>query len=336
MRWFIVLLFILPLAAAGSADDPEVDDGAGDDSVSSRPGLGAAGANLVKGWYEEDGDNLLFLFQSGGMCADPTETIEYRWYATVDGAEVAFGADLQGGAGSFCPSTPTTISPTGAATAASFSGAVATLTIPKTAFGDGSDGTILAGTYGTSKAYVTSPEAWNDSDRAPDEGGGRDYVLGGPMDGPRIERHNVTDGVDQVTNATQPLSATYLFNYTGPENVTLTIHVAGNGTINVTVLDPTGGEQYRCACTDGTNETQEFTSSAGVWQVNITYDAFQGTASISLAPSLSTVPPEDLEPSGNATIPEEAPTDEGPQGEDSPMPLLVVVAALFVARRFRS
>ena len=174
--WSALACQLVPAVAGGSAEDPEVSD-AGGDSVSSNAALGAAGADLLKGWYEESGDDVLFSFQSGAMCADSTETIEYRWTVLADGTEVAFGADLFG-MGGFCFSGTgdTSITPTGAATAAAITGDVATLTIPRSALG--ADGTVLSGTFGTSRAYVGEPAAWNDADRAPDEGGGRDYVLG--------------------------------------------------------------------------------------------------------------------------------------------------------------
>lgn len=335
---FVVFL-VAPLAHAGTAEDPEVSD-AGGDSVSTQDGLGAAGADLVKAWYTEDGDNVLFHFESGGMCADSTETIEYRWIASV-GDDVAFGADLFGqGALCFSGEDDTTISATGAATAASFTGNVATLTIPRTAFGDGADGTVLSGTFGTALAYVGDPAAWNDSDRAPDDGGGRDYVLGGVVDdGPVLQVINVTDPeLQHAQSATTPLDAAFLLNWDGPANVTFALTIEGAGNITVDVLDPSGGSQFDCVCTDGTNETLEFMSEAGRWSVNITYAGFTGDASLHMYPTpepgAGNEPqdPDDGGPDdGNTTDDEDAADGGDDGGEDSPLPFFVLLVALMVA-----
>ncbi len=341
--WFLIAMLVLAQAvAAGTADDPEVSDPGGD-KVSTNPALGASAAELLKGWYEEVGDDVLFHFTSGAMCADSTETVEYRWYATVDGAEVAFGADLFG-QGNFCFSgmDDTTITPTGAATAASYTGAQATLTIPRDVFGD--DGTIIAATYGTSKAYVGSPTVWNDSDRAPDADGGRDYVLGGIDEAPESLVLNVTDEeLRHVLNATAPTTSTTTLLWEGPANTTFTIRQNATGTVAINVTDADGNVKLDCVCgQEASNHT--FTAVAGVWNVTIQLTNFTGQLEVAMVPApagqTSDDAPEQADDAddsegaaqeGNATGPD-APSGQ-PLNEDSPMPLVVAVLALVIAAR---
>ena len=353
MRVVLLLLALAPLAAAGSAEDPEVSDGSGD-SVSSVSLLGAVGAELVKGWYEEEGDNVVFRFEVGTLCADTVETIEYRWTTTVAGGDVAFGADLFG-TGGFCTlaGSQTSISPTGATTAASMAGNIATLVVPKTAFGDGSDGTVLEGTFGTSRAYVGSPMVWNDSDCAPDDGGGRAYTLGPQVavpDAPRAFQVNVTDAVlMHETNATEPLDAAYQLHWEGPANATAHFWMEGNGTVDVTVHAPDGTPLASCTCTGGANETHELAATAGTWNITVNYTAFDGLFRLVMAESQGdsdaspttggTASPANGDDTADTNSTESANTtaEPGAPVEDSPAvpTVLLLVALALVAWRRR-
>lgn len=337
MRVVLVLLLCLaPLAHAGSAQDPEVTDGSGD-SVSSVAFLGAVGAELLNAWYEEAGDDIVFQFEVGTLCADTAETIEYRWTTTVNGADVAFGADLFG-TGGFCTlaGSDTSISPTGATATAAMAGNVAVLVIPKSAFGDGSDGTVLSGTFGTSAAYVGSPAVWNDADRAPDVGGGRDYVMGGaPEPVAQVLHVNVTEEVlRHETNASEPVDLSYVFSWEGPANVTLAWSTFGNGTVNVTVTAPDGTVAASCNCTDGVNETRELAGTPGIWNVSVDYQAFEGQFSFSMVEAQAAAPP-----ATNTTAPEPTTetntTDDAPVEESPGLPVLAVPVVVGLLARLR-
>lgn len=325
MRRVLLLLLIAPLAAAGSADDPEVTDGSGD-SVSSRPGLGAVGAELLKAWYEEDGSDVVFKFEVGTLCADTAETIEYRWFATVADAEVAFGADLFG-TGGFCTlaGSATSITETGAATSAAMDGNIAVLTVPKSAFGDGSDGTVLSGTYGTSRAFVGSATVWNDADRAPDEGGGRDYVLGGPLPEPEPD---VPGAIMEWQDVIAPeLNVSEAFDGT-PRTLTINwTHDAGNYSV-ISEQDGTGNVTISvngtsCPC----NET--VASAGGTWNITLSAEDFVGNITLAIVPVQEVVetPQPTTQPTNETT--------DAPMDEESPLPLLVIPALLVVAARRR-
>ncbi len=331
--WIALLLVSAP-ALAGSEEDPEVDDGSSDDSVSTNPGLGAGAADIRKAWVQQDAEAFTVTIQLGSAaCSDPTETIEYRG----EMAGVSFGVDLFGTGPGFCSAggSATTVTPTGEASGGEISGNLVIIRVPREAFGNPADGTALEGLYVTSRAYVGDPNAWNDSDRAPDEGGGRAYVVGGTQE-PTVTVTNVTEDVLRVAvNQTTPLSETrvYVWNMTGEIAFRAQGHAAG--VANITI-----GETPHCLCTDAFNESAVLALN-GTTNITISFEQFNGTLEFVGALHVEPEPSQTPEPEESTDAP--APTnstppeivDEPTPAQESPLPLAVMLLALVVAARRR-
>lgn len=351
----LAVLMLVPVAAAGTPDDPEITDPSGD-SVSTQDGLAAGAADILQAWIEGAGDDLhVSILLGSAVCADPTETIEYRFFLTAS-EEVAFGADIFGLGPGFCSvgGSDTTIEATGAASDASYDGDVIVLTVPRTAFGDLADGDVLTGFYGTSQAYVGSPDVWNDSDRAPDEGSGRAYVVGGVAE-PVIEADLGSGNASILLQPGEPVDDLWVNNWTSAGGAH-TIGFESNtteGEVGFLVADSGGAPLWQCAC-DGTGEQRVVNGTAGNWTLMVEARGFAGTFRLDIsetpdAADNGTGSPPEAPPDGNSTTD----ADPGPAGnrtEDlagngtadardkgAPLPLVVPVAAAgaAVARRRR-
>jgi hypothetical protein len=126
---------------AGTQQAPEITDPSADQTLNGVP-VGAAGqfttADIIRGWIEEEPENLFFKIQVTGTGGSGTAGA-YSWTfsAKAGAATITMGA-TSGSSG------PT---PKGAATKAELAASIITLTVPRSVFGDA---TVLTNLFITS------------------------------------------------------------------------------------------------------------------------------------------------------------------------------------------
>jgi hypothetical protein len=182
----VALAFLSP-AQAGSATNPEITDPAGDQSNSQ---AGFTGADLVA-------DAFLFTMQAtGATSSGPANGLSYRFHATYQGAEIVGEAAVSG----------TTVTPQGAASAATRDGNTVTVTVPKSAFGTPRPGTNLTSLYADARATLATAGSVVSEDRAPDAEFGRPYVIGSEADAGVDFDGDGVDDRDELADGTDPTS----------------------------------------------------------------------------------------------------------------------------------
>lgn len=171
-----------PAASAGTADAPEVMDATDDHTVIGVVPLAGAGqfinADVVAAWIEDAGADLTFVIQLQGT-GSPTTTTNYDYTfnfevgGTAGSATCALGAAAPVGSGVAAPG--------GVASACLMAGdSLVLLTVPKATF---AAATTITGLFVEAQGTpITDPLALIE-DRAPDDGMGMDYVLGGAAAG---------------------------------------------------------------------------------------------------------------------------------------------------------
>lgn len=157
-------------AQAGSADDPEFTDAAGDPEVQGIVPIGQAGAlsdgvDLRAGWVNDTATDLLLSLQVEGdiQLLDPGVEYDFEFHFTLNGTERIASAHW---AGSFEAG--------GVATAVAAVGPVIVFTVPKADVG-AFRGDTLTGLFAQSSGTLVSDPLSSVLDRAPDSGSGRDY-----------------------------------------------------------------------------------------------------------------------------------------------------------------
>lgn len=185
MAILLALALMAPLAEAGSAEDPEITDDEGDHENSD---VGFAGNDIVAAWVDnETADAFVFVIQVSGNPAGGTlSQHSFTFSATFNGTTVEATATSGGEAG-------------GGATEATVAEPLVTLTVPKSAFGNTTPGQNLTGLFvsATGQLAIGGPDA--SSDRGPDDGTGRDYVVGSQAFGVDSDG----DGIDDPTELEQ-------------------------------------------------------------------------------------------------------------------------------------
>jgi hypothetical protein len=173
----LALAFVVVPVLGGSAEDPEITDAGADvvllDVVPDLAEVFSRG-DILAVWFVDDGDFVAASIQVtgevGGGFVGPVATTLFSFGIgfTVDGTEHAAGAtaSFEG------------VAPTGLATEATAEGSVLTLRIPKEAVGLEAGGTLASPFATMAGTVITSPLVVA-SDRAPDEGFGRDFVIPG-------------------------------------------------------------------------------------------------------------------------------------------------------------
>lgn len=332
----ISLLLFVGSAWAGSASEPEIVDGTTDATANGQPACppeptACAGPgqviDITQAWIVEYEDKLTFAVQTLG-----SEANKAYGPMTFDATFVVAGVEFTAGVLIGMSSTAggdDAVEPRGIATDARIGGDQYEFDVSRADIGAPIAGDVLSGFYFHSALDNAGSSGARTEDRAPDADGVEFvFALGAPPAPDTLEL-NVTGELVHDFNGT---GAMYRINWTGPANVTMAFTMAGNGTVNLTVLDPAGTEQFTCRCTG--NETQHFQAEAGAWAIHLDYSAFNGTASLRMFESPTEThqgtPPSESE--GNTTT-----TDEPEQGEESPLPLVVglvgLVAAVALRRR---
>ncbi len=184
-----LLLLAAPSAMAGSAEDPEVTDAQGDQEYNQ---AGFSAGDLIAGWVaNETLTHFILTLQTAGNIGDGLiSDYTFTWHVTYNGTEVTASSDAEG-------------NPGGAAENVSVSGATLTLSIPKSAWGGTLAGQNLTGLFIEMNAVVPNTAAGTTSDRAPDSGAGRDYVIGSQAFGVDTDGDGLDDPTE-ITNGTDP------------------------------------------------------------------------------------------------------------------------------------
>lgn len=168
-----------PAGSAGTADAPEVTDAVDDHAIAGVVPLEGVGqfvnADVVAAWVEDAGADLLVTIQVQGSAA-PTTTTNYGYTVHMDVGGTAYEATAALGAAA--PVGSGAIEPGGVATAATNGDSLIVLTVPKEAIG-ASAGTVVTGLYVEAEGTPVTEPLTLIEDRAPDEGFGADYVVGG-------------------------------------------------------------------------------------------------------------------------------------------------------------
>ncbi|MGB0653278.1 MAG: hypothetical protein ACPGQL_08775 [Thermoplasmatota archaeon] len=188
-------LMVVAPAQAGSEADPEIEDASGDQDYAA---LGFAGLDVIAGWMEkETNDTFVFVIQAAADVSSGTVTAyTYTFHVTYEGTEALLVAtvDADGAA-----------TPSGDATAAETAGDKLLLTVAKSTFGSTVPGTNLTGLFiETSGSENVAGVVAISEDRAPDEGTGRDYVIGSQAD-PGVDFDaDGLDDADEIALGTDP------------------------------------------------------------------------------------------------------------------------------------
>lgn len=321
MRRFLVILLacLLPLASAGTPDDPEVPDAAGDE--------GGAGTDPTNSWDIHYG-----LVQEGGTCgaghlyfelklanlvtedagAGPGHFKEFNFNIrgeehqlrgtavskefTLDGEAVGGGLDNTVELYHWC--------------------------VPFDRIGGVNEGDVIDG------LWARTADAAGTKDRAPDADFGRPYVIGQDK-AVAVEADILmpTDAVVSLTNGQAVLVFNATNNGTAEDKVTIETNVTSGW--NVTV-DP-----GNATIAPGENATFTLTitgNGTGPVTIGVLSDlGFRGSFNITITDAFpSTVNPE---PTGNST---DEPDDETEaEGEDSPLPLWAALIGLVILARRR-
>lgn len=369
----LALLFLAPLASAGSESDPEVTDPAGD-SMHADPGR-----DVVAFWIEDtlaevDGAPALafrlvtaddFQHNAALFAAHDHFRVGFQT-ATVDGhpyVDFRPSNEATGGAptsetlacrfGVAADASSYADLPAEVALSSTVEGASFTCLLPLDLLG-GVAGQTLTDLHVRYLQTFRGPTSGGDAigpldsptlDRAPDDGAGRDYVVPSLDAGP-LTLYDEAEGVPfqargAFANAT---TLTQVYNWTAaPGDLLLRVDASvAAGNVTVRVVDDGNETVYECLCdANRSDEVPLNVTAAGVWRISMSYDGFAGNLTVSLdaAPEPTGEAPEDPED----PEPEPTGTEQEPEGgnataqpsEDTPLPVWValVAVALVAARR---
>lgn len=170
MAGFLLLSLLPWQVQAGTEAAPEFTDPEGDPEVQGTVPIGQVapvsdGIDLVAGWVEENGTDLVFALQVVGdiTLVEDATTYDFEFNFKVNGTDQVASATWAGG-----------FTAGGAATSVVAEGSVLRMTVPKSAVGAFRGDTIEGLFAQTSGTLVTDP-LFSVLDRAPDEGTGKAY-----------------------------------------------------------------------------------------------------------------------------------------------------------------
>ncbi len=182
IAWAAALLVALMAnpGSAGSQDEPEITDAAGDDSffgVTSDINSRYDPADIVASWVGNETDtHISFYIQAAGDIvggsiggALEAEYFQYLVHGTVGETEALVVVTVRGSA----PTVDLTLG----ASNASVSGAVLAIEVPKTELGNPLAGDLFTAFYVESSVKLRNTGPMMVSDRAPDADFGLDYVF---------------------------------------------------------------------------------------------------------------------------------------------------------------
>lgn len=187
------LLVLAPAASAGSATDPEITDAAGDDFLLPAALTGSA-ADIVAAWvHNETATDFVLAIQVSDSfdSVAVADTYDYTFFVTYNGTTAAPSATNEGVAQAD-------------ATDASVDGDVLFMTLPKSFFGTVIPGQNLTGLRVESGGTLVAVGPWEDV--APDDGTGRDYLIGSQAFGVDFDGDGLDDP-DEINNGTDPANA---------------------------------------------------------------------------------------------------------------------------------
>ncbi len=176
-------LFAASLTAApswaGSLEDPEITDAAGDHKVLSQgpdPQNTFLSADILAAWVAEETDTTFVLqLQAAQMIrggsSNGQTTTQYTYSISGKVGEAPFLAAAQ------VVNNPPEVTPIADAVEASAADDILTLVVSKTTFEGIAPGTVMSELYAASNVQMRGAGPNLATDRAPDSGFGRDYVF---------------------------------------------------------------------------------------------------------------------------------------------------------------
>ncbi len=186
-----------PLAHAGSADDPEVEDASGD-QAGSTPVQTFGELDIIAAWVaSENATAFTFTIQAGvAITASQGETFTYAFTASYEGASVTAEATLTSNGLAF----------TEPAESATIDGDTITFAVPKSAFGSVVPGQELVDLFAQASGVFVASQVFSGSDRAPDDGFGRNYTVGSQAEAGVDYDGDGVDDADELAAGTDPAS----------------------------------------------------------------------------------------------------------------------------------
>ena len=325
-------------AHAGTQQDPEITDAAGDQQLAGAapdPGAVFNRGDVIRGWLTDDGALVTFHVQASnsiGGGAAGVQTTLYQFFLHLSNG----GTDFVAGA----RASSTGVTPTGVASAARAAGAVLSVDIPRETLGVTEGGTLSKlWVEAEGRLYSQDLPRTVSYDRAPNSGFGRDYVVAPPAppvpEGPAAVAEAINGSYALVELAfDQPDDGAYVFSWAGGNgtfDANYTIQ-GTTGTATLRILDPNNATVLQCpACSNGTAGVQVVAGN-GTWMLSLNTTGFIGNVTMSVGPAGAMVLPDDVPAAKNETA------DDAGGANEAPLPWGLPVGALFAlaaARRRR-
>lgn len=345
MRLLVAAAAVLLLAApatAGSVDDPEITDPADDHKMTGGqddPDDLVKSVDLIKGWVEAVTDEHVELrvqtsqqMRGGQVSGNPTTQYDYDYSFTLNGATYMAAATVAGPA-------PPSVTARGVASEASIhpdSDSTLVLIVPLESIGLPAPGDVFSEMSVAARVYAN--QVTMATDRAPDSGAGRDFVMPEPSGaGGIVFLNGSTFPVTIEQTFTEPTTATYQLNWTSPGgNLSSVVLVnATEGTVDIEYR--VGNESVHRS--NASAEAALADVPAGNGTITINYTAFAGQVAIDIAPATEpgatgTQGPGTQGPGTGTSEPGANETGE-PGGNDTPVPFIVPALGLALAAAVR-
>jgi hypothetical protein len=329
----LILATLVPLANAGSPNDPEISDGA-DDVSTPCTGTGPTCPAQTSGsaawpavdirfaWITENATHLQLYIQVtakdgikpgiGPTGVGPTAKYDYTFRLVFAGVERLATLSVASAGGA--DSQKVVLTTGGVAKSGSVSGNVTILDVPKTLVGSPSALESLTGLYAKASGKNGANGAEFASDRAPNTGSGRDYVVKSNTEqirAPTVFQKIDTDKLEVNATFSGATSRTFSYNWTkATASNDLSIKPAWTaGSAQITVRDNASKILYTGAVADNQTVAGNLRGAAGTWRVVIEYFDYKGGLQLLVQPHKETQTTASPTP-GTATPTSSAPATE--------------------------